>query len=346
VDGERKGEFELIARIAERLRAGSEKDDRVALGIGDDAAVTVPEGASVLSVDAVVDGVHFRRETAPLRSVGWKALAATLSDLAAMGASARHALVVLGVPPDLDLDGCLELYDGLAAAASETGTTLLGGDVTRAPALFVTVTAFGELASPGDAVRRGGARAGDVLAVTGELGGAAAGLLLLERPDAGGSLASETAGALRERHLEPHPRLEAGKALARAGATAMIDLSDGLGADCVHLAAASGVRAEIDLGRVPVQDGVSDLASIAGLDVLDLVAGGGEDYELLAALPAERVDEAGPAVGRSGAALTVIGELSAGEGVELRDATGGLRQVAGFDHLASGPGSAGSARSE
>jgi thiamine-monophosphate kinase len=345
VNREGSSEFELIARIAERLRTGAEGDDRVALGIGDDAAVTVPEGASVLSVDAVVDGVHFRRDTAPLRSVGWKALATTLSDLAAMGASARHALVVLGVPPDLDLDGCLELYDGLEQVARDTETTLLGGDVTRAPALFVTVTAVGELSSPGQAVRRDGGRPGDVLAVTGELGGAAAGLLLLESPDVAGSLASDATAALRARHLEPRHRLEAGAALAGAGATAMVDLSDGLGADCGHLAAASGVRAEIDLARVPVQAAVSEVATAAGRDVLDLVAGGGEDYELLAALSADRVDEAVAAVARAGAALTMIGELSEGEGAGLRDASGRLCDAAGFDHLAGGSGSAGSARS-
>jgi thiamine-monophosphate kinase len=345
VDREGPSEFELIARLAERLRPGVDGGDSVALGIGDDAAVTLPAGAAVLTVDAVVDGVHFRREAAPLRSVGWKALAVTLSDLAAMGASPRHALVVLGVPGDLDLEGCLEVGDGLAAAASEHATALVGGDVTRAPTLFATVTAVGEVSSADDAVRRDGGRPGDALAVTGELGGAAAGLLLMERPGVAGSVGGETAAALRGRHLEPRPRLDAGVALARAGATAMIDLSDGLGGDCTQLAEASRVRAEIELGRVPIQAGVSEVASAAGLDPLDLVAGGGEDYELLAALPAERVEDARDAADRAGTPLTVIGELSAGEGVGLRDPSGEDREVTGFDHLAGGPWSAGSAPS-
>ncbi len=345
MDREPVGEFELIARIAERLRGELPEDDRVVLGIGDDAAVMLCEGAAVVSVDAVVDGVHFRRDTAPLRSVGWKALAATLSDLAAMGAAPRYALVVLGVPEDLDAGRALELYEGLAAVARETGTALVGGDVTRAPALLLTVTALGEVASPGDAVRREGGRPGDALAVTGELGGAAAGLLLLERPELARALPEETGAALRARQLEPHPRLDAGRALAAAGATAMVDLSDGLGADCAHLAEASGVRAVIELGRAPMQAGVSDVAEAAGVDPLDLVAAGGEDYELLVALPPDRVEEAAAAVGVAGTSLTAIGELGAGEGVELRDPSGARREVAGFDHLAGGRGSAGSARS-
>jgi thiamine-monophosphate kinase len=338
------GEFELIARIAERF-GGAGRGEGVVLGIGDDAAVTTPRGATVICVDAVVDGVHFRRETSPLRSIGSKALAVTLSDLAAMGATPRHALVVLGVPEDVDLDACLTVCDGLAAAAGESGTTIVGGDVTRAPALFVTVTAVGEVSSPDAAVRRGGARAGDVLVVTGELGGAAAGLLVLERPGLADSLSLDGVEALTERLLEPRPRLEAGLALARAGATAMIDISDGLGADCAHLAEASGVRAEIALERVPVQAGVPEVAAVAGLDPLDLVAGGGEDYELLAALPRERVAAAVEAVAQAGTSLAEICELGAGAGVELRDASGRVHEVAGFDHLRTGRGSGGSARS-
>ncbi len=174
------GEFELLARVRERLPPPGRQ---VRLGSGDDAAIVVPGGATVTSVDALIDGVHFRRDWTSLAQIGRKALAVALSDLAAMGAEPGEAYVVLGVPTDLDEDGCLELLDGLAALAAETGTALAGGDVTRAPALTLAITVVGHAGSTGELVTRGGARPGDVLAVTGELGGAAAGLLLLERSD-------------------------------------------------------------------------------------------------------------------------------------------------------------------
>lgn len=330
------GEFELIARIRERLReAGLGEGPGVALGTGDDAAVTVPRGAIATSVDALVEGVHFRRETSPLRSIGRKALAAGLSDLAAMGAGPGESYVVLGVPPDLDEDGCLEVYEGLASGAKEWGAVLLGGDVTRAPVLVLAVTVIGHADSAGELVARAGAEPGQAVAITGELGGAAAGLQLLERPELAlaAGLTRERADALRRRHLEPAPRLEPGRALAGAGARAMIDVSDGLGADARHVAIESGARLEIDVERVPVQDGVRELAEAAGLDPLDLALAGGEDYELLACVPRALLGEAREAVDATNCSLTVIGEVAEGAGVELRDASGVARTPAGFDHL-------------
>ena len=171
------GEFELLEAVARRL---PQPGPRIVLGSGDDAAVTLPGGATATSVDALVDGVHFRREWSELKQIGHKALAVALSDLAAMGAEPGEAYVVLGVPEDLDEDGCLELLDGMAALAARTGTTLAGGDVTRAPVLTLAMTVVGHAARPEDLVTRAGARPGDVLVLSGELGGAAAGLLLLE----------------------------------------------------------------------------------------------------------------------------------------------------------------------
>lgn len=329
------GEFELIARIRERLPAAA---PRVRLGSGDDAAIVVPEGAIATSVDALVDGVHFRREQASLAQVGRKALAAALSDLAAMGAAPGEAYAVLGVPPDLDEEGCLELLDGMAALAAETGTTLAGGDVTRAAALTLAMTVVGHAAGAEALVTRSGARPGDALAVTGELGGAAAGLLALERPGSADGLPASVTELLRARQLTPAARLGAGAALAGAGATAMIDISDGLGGDATRLAESSGVGLRMDAASLPAQAGVAEVAAAVGEDPLRLLAGGGEDYELLAAVPPGRLEEAAAAVVEAeGVALTAIGEAVAGEGVELRLPGGGLLEpMPGFDQLRSG----------
>ncbi len=326
------GEFELLARVRERLPpAGA----RVSLGSGDDAAVTVPGGATATSVDALVEGVHFRREQASLAQIGHKALATALSDLAAMGAEAGEAYVVLGVPPDLDEDGCIELLDGMVELAAATGTSLAGGDVSRAGELVLAITVVGHAPSADSLVGRGGAQPGDALVLSGEIGAAAAGLLLLEHPELGETLPPEIGGALRERQLVPQPRLAAGRALVDAGATAMIDLSDGLGADAGHLAERSGVGLRIEAGELALADGVAAVAAAAGRDAVELASGGGEDYELLAAIPTERLEQSRAAVAaaESGLRLARIGEVVAGGGVEIRLPGGRLLESAGFDQL-------------
>jgi thiamine-monophosphate kinase len=315
----RMGEFELLARVRERLPPSG---GRLRLGSGDDAAVTVPEGATATSVDAVVEGVHFDRERASLGQIGHKALAAALSDLAAMGAEPGEAYVVLGAPPDLSEDECIELLDGMVDLARSTGTDVAGGDVTRARELFLALTVVGHAPSPDDFVSRAGARPGELLVLTGEVGGAAAGLIDGAPAD------------LRARQLEPRPRLDAGRALARVGATAMIDVSDGLGADAGHRAERSGVHLGIDAAAVPVAAGVHEIAERAGRDPWRLALGGGEDYELLATVPPERLDEAMDAVRDSeDVELTRIGEALAGEGVEIRLPDGRALKPEGFDQL-------------
>lgn len=327
------GEFELLAKLRERL---PQPGPRVKLGSGDDAAVTVPGGATATSVDAIIDGVHFRREESGLDVVGRKALATALSDLAAMGAEAGEAYVVLGAPPDLNEEDFLSLLDGLLGLAAETGTTLAGGDVTRAPALTLAVTVVGHAASADAFVSRGGAQAGDVLVLTGEIGAAAAGRLLLDDPALAAATPPDTAARLRARQLHPTPRLRSGLALATAGARAMIDLSDGLAGDAGHLALASGVALEIDAGALPLAKGVAEVAAAAGRDPLRLAVSGGEDYELLAALPAERLGEASTAFGEAAeTTLTPIGRVAAGEGVGIRLPGGELLEAEGYDHFAA-----------
>jgi thiamine-monophosphate kinase len=330
------GEFELIARLrslASSEGVGGAAAGRIVIASGDDAAVTVPDGATATSVDAVVEGVHFRLATTPARSVGHKALAAALSDLAAMGAAPGEAYVIVGVPPDLGEEVLVEVGGGLVQVAAAHGVAIAGGDVTRAPALWLGLTVVGHASAPGDLVPRGGARPGDVLAVTGELGGAAAGLELLERSELGAALDRAVEDALRRRQLEPQPRLAAGRALAEAGARAMIDVSDGLGADAGHLAAASGVAAEIEVERLPIQAGVREVADAARRDPLDLAAAGGEDYELLASVPAAGVEAAVAALATIGVDLTPIGAISSGEGVVIRSRDGAVREPGGFDQL-------------
>ena len=325
------GEFELLAKVRERLPPAG---PRVRVGSGDDAAVTVPGGATATSVDALVEGVHFRRDRATLAQIGHKALAAALSDLAAMGAEAGEAYVIVGVPPDLGEDGCLELIDAIAALATQTGTTLAGGDVTRAPVLTLAVTVVGHAASAEQLVGRGGAEPGDALVLTGQIGGAAAGLLLLERPEFASAVPERTAEALRLRQLVPTPRLAAGRALAAAGAKAMIDLSDGLGGDARHLSKQSGVGIGIDAADLPLADGVAEVAAAAGRGALELAVAGGEDYELLAALPPGRLDEAAARIGDAAETrLTRVGEVGAGAGVEIRLPGGATLDPGGYDQL-------------
>jgi thiamine-monophosphate kinase len=324
------GEFELLARVRERLPPPG---SRVRIGSGDDAAVTVPGGATATSVDSLVEGVHFRRDQADLGQIGRKGLATALSDLAAMGAEPGEAYVAVGVPTDLDEAGCLELIDGIVAVAGENATSLAGGDVTRAPVLTLAVTVVGHAAAPERLVGRAGARPGDALVLSGEIGGAAAGLLLLEDPSLAAALPEQTAARLRQRQLDPTPRLAAGRALAAAGARAMIDLSDGLGGDAGHLAAASGVSLQIDAGALPLAKGVAEVAAAAERDPLALAVAGGEDYELLAALPPERLGEAAAIGLEAGTTLTQIGEVGGGEGVEIRLPGGGILAPAGFDQL-------------
>ncbi|HTR75751.1 MAG TPA: thiamine-phosphate kinase [Solirubrobacterales bacterium] len=329
------GEFELLAALRGRL---PEPGPRVRLGSGDDAAISVPGGAVATSVDALVEGVHFRRETASLHQIGRKALSTALSDLAAMGAEPGEAYVTLGAPPTIGEAELLELGEGLAAVARETGTTLAGGDLTRAPVLTLAVTVAGHAPCAEDFVTRAGARPGDVLVVTGELGGAAAGLLLLE--DAGttaDAVDAPIADTLIRRQLDPTPRLAAGRALAAAGARAMIDLSDGLAGDANHIATASGVLLTIAADSLPIAPGVDAVAAAATCDPLELAISGGEDYELLAALPPAAVEPARAALAAICTPLTVVGAVEDLAGTppraEIRLAGGEIRRSRGFDQL-------------
>jgi thiamine-monophosphate kinase len=311
-------EFELIARFTRPAPRGGAG---VILGIGDDAALLRPPPRSDLAVtvDAVVEGVHFGPGSSP-RDVGWKALAVNLSDLAAMGARPLWALCALAVPRGADPARLLGVGRGLAACARRFGVALAGGNVTRAAELSLTVTAMGAVA-PGRALRRDGGRPGDVLVVSGALGGAALGLHPRAPPGA------------RRRQRRPEPRLALGRALLGI-ASACIDVSDGLLQDLSHLARASGVGARVRAAALPLDPALRRLAS-RDPRLLELALAGGEDYELLAAVPPSRLPRARAAAARAGVALSAIGELVRGRGVRALDERGRALAPsrAGHDHL-------------
>ena len=275
-------ELELIGAL-ERVLAGA--GGRVVRSLGDDAAVVRADRYAVTSVDAMVDGVHFRTDQLAPEEIGHRALTAAVSDLAAMGARPGEAYLALGLPTGFDGERALALVEGAAALAGEVGITIAGGDVTRAPALTVSFTAVGWADDPGELVGRDGAQPGDRVGVTGRLGAAGAGLALLEGR-AGAGLEAGVAAALRDHYARPRPRLADGRKLAEHGARAMIDLSDGLATDAGHLADRSGVRIELSLSALPLAEGVAEVARELGADPRAFAATAGEDFELCACVPA------------------------------------------------------------
>jgi thiamine-monophosphate kinase len=250
--------------------------------LGDDAAVVRGRGFAVTSVDTAVDGVHFRSSQLTAEEIGHRALAMALSDLAAMGAHPGEAYLALGVPDGSHQAELVSLVRGSQELATRCGVVIAGGDVTRADSLIVSFTVVGWAQDPGELVGRDGARPGDLVAVTGPLGGAGAALAVL---DGRAHVAEERARALRGHYSRPQPLFEAGIALSAAGAHAMIDISDGLATDAGHIARRSGVQLELTLSELPIAPGVAEVAAELDDDPGAFAATAGDDYQLCVCMP-------------------------------------------------------------
>lgn len=300
------GEFGLIARITARLAAAPDS----LVGPGDDAAVVAaPDGRVVVSTDALVEGRHFRRDWSSAVDVGHRAAAANLADIAAMGAAPTALLVALCTPADLDAGWVEELADGLAAEAGPAGASVVGGDVSASPTLTLAVTALGDLRGLAP-VRRSGARPGDVLAMAGRVGYAAAGYTVLSR----GFRSPKLLVDAYRRPVVPYPL---GPAAARLGATSMIDISDGLVADLRHVATASRVQVDLVRDALDIPAAMRDAARALGVDAYAWVLAGGDDHALVATFPAgTELAEEWRVIGsvREGAGVTVDGKPYAGPG--------------------------------
>jgi thiamine-monophosphate kinase len=321
------GEFELIRRFFQRRDTAHTAESGVILGIGDDAAVLAlpPETELIATVDTIVAGRHFPQGT-DARSIGHRALAVNLSDLAAMGATPAWATLALTLP-NADAAWLERFSAGLLDLADANGVALVGGDTTRGP-LTVSVQLLGHVPR-GTALRRGGARAGDLLAVTGTLGDAGAGLAFVTMPPALESrLAVER---LIERFDYPTPRVRFGLA-ARGIATAAMDLSDGLVGDLPKLAQASGLAAHVAVERLPLSDAMRAAVPLEQARGWALAAG--DDYELLLAVPEPRFAELAAAAARLNLTLTEIGELQSGSGVTWSlNGKDFAPESSGFDHF-------------
>jgi thiamine-monophosphate kinase len=322
------GEFGFIRRIAGRIPAGG----GVAVGIGDDAAAVEPAPGRLCLVtsDMMVEGVHFDLSFCDPISLGKKALAVNLSDIAAMGGEPRHFLLSLAVPPSLSLDFLDDCVQGMLQRAEEFGVVLIGGDTCSSPdRMVLSVTVLGDQLA-GRIVRRSGARPGDHVCVTGTVGDSALGLDLLRK--------GTREGPAVTRHLDPAPRVREGRALAEAGIpSAMIDISDGLLADLGHILELSSVGACLHTEKLPLSPHFLERFPVSDQASLAMALAGGEDYELLFTAPPGKIPAARALMDEIGTAVTVIGTITVDRGLAVIGPDGAefTVQGKGYDHFSA-----------
>jgi thiamine-monophosphate kinase len=333
------GEFGLIERIAQALPPPGEG---VVVGVGDDVAVLRTDGENYLlaTCDIQVEGVHFLREAIGPYRLGRKAAAINLSDIAAMGGTPTYMLVSLAMPPETEVGFIDELYRGLKDQVNAAGADIVGGNMANLPDRFmIDILLLGSV-RPDHLLLRSGARVGDQVCVTGVLGDSAAGLALLQHPQA--EVDAEAREQLLAAHLTPTPRLLEGRVLASTGAvTAALDVSDGTISDIGHICERSYVGVELWTRRLPISGAARSAAQATGRDVLDFALRGGEDYQLLFTVPQPRAVEVADRVqAATGTPVTAIGQIlpaSAGIQVLLPNGTRAPVGKGGWDHFGRKP---------
>lgn len=332
-------EFELIERLRHALPAQARTSPDLMIGIGDDAAVWQPEpGESVLvTTDSLIDTVHFRTNWTSWDHLGWKSLAVNISDIAAMGGRPGVATVTLALTGNELVSNLEHLYRGMAEIAVRERVALAGGDIVRTPHDFgIQVTLLGQTRNGGRFLSRSGARPGDLIAVTGLLGAAAAGLQIWLLPSDDSRRIAATVELLLLAHSHPEPRVRAGQIALDSGASAAMDLSDGLYGDLSKILTASDVAAVIDLAALPIPAAVRALFPDR---FLDLATRGGEDYELLLTIPPGRFGALVEGLAAIDETITAIGEIVSPENrpvrLVARDLDGKLHRVepGAFDHF-------------
>jgi thiamine-monophosphate kinase len=327
------GEFGLIKRLADQVATATQThaDDpaspHLTVTIGDDtAAWTVGGVTELLTTDTVVQGVHFTLETSTWQTVGWKGLASNLSDIASMGGTPTFAVVTLGLPDDTQVQDMDDLYEGLLEAASAYGVKVIGGDIVASPVIFMTIAQTGVIQTA--PMLRSAARTGDQIAVTGTLGGSAAGLAILQ-----GEKPKDDSGtkSLIESHQRPQPRVSEGQALLKAGVLCAMDVSDGFLSDLTKICLASGNAARVEAAEIPIHP---EATTALQQTALGMALNGGEDYELVFTAPADVI---ATLEGKLESGFRVIGTITDGEPglVSVVDRDGNPLEVDahGWDHL-------------
>lgn len=328
------GEFGLIDRLRGKLNPA---DETVVVGIGDDAAVAAYDPAShvLITTDMLVEGVHFREDTIDYRSLGWKSMAASISDIAAMGGIPRHAVVSLAIPASFEVEKLELLYEGIAQICNAYNTHVIGGDIVKTIGpLVLSVTLTGEV-EQGKALLRSGAQPGDLVFVTGRIGGSAAGLAFLEGTQQS-LVPPDEQSVLLDCHQRPLPQVEAGRILSQnGGCTSCNDISDGLASELNEIASASGVGIVIEEQRLPIAPAVRNFSRLAGRDAVEWALFGGEDYQLVGTLSPLAYAVIVNAFQMQGLQLFIIGRVTEDQGVVLHQTNGEEKQLqaGGYNHF-------------